>query len=118
MKGNHSFNIYIESPFINFEDYSNNIKNLKKLGHKITNKRYSYKNQNELVIQSINNSDLIIIDATKFVNFCLEEWMYYKVAVELNKEVWIISNQSLNQSLNQSKCFKDWFEVYSELHPV
>ena len=114
MKVNNSLNIYIESPFIKLEDYSNNIKILKKLGHKITNKPYSYKNQNELVLQSINNSDLIIIDATNFVEFCLEEWMYYKVAVESNKEVWVISKQSLKQS----KCFNDWFEVYSELHPV
>ena len=46
--------------------------------------------------------------------FVLKKWIYYSTAIELNKKIWVISKTL--KSIHS--IFKDWTQVYSELHPV
>ena len=107
---NKSLKIFLYSPFINSQEYTI----LEKMGHQVTNHCYLFKTKKETALLEINNADIIIFDATNHPDFCIKKWIYYSTAIELNKEIWVISETL--KSIHS--IFKDWTQVYSELHPV
>ena len=114
---NKSLKIYLYSPFIKTEEYNKNMMILEKMGHKITNEYYLNKTKSEEALLGINNADIIILDATNYPDFCIKKWIYSVIAINLNKEIWVIS-ETLKDSPYITIIFKDWTEVYSELHPI
>jgi hypothetical protein len=90
---------------------------LEKMGHKITNECYLSKTKSETALLGLKNANIIIFDATNYPDFCFKKWIYSGVALELNKEIWVISKTLVKDS-SYMTIFNDWIEVYSELHPV
>ena len=115
---NQSLKIYLQSPFVDVEKYYKNIKILQQLGHTVTNEYFSYITESELALEEIKNSDIILFDITDFPVFCFKNWIYSSVVLELKKEVWVICSETLRDSTGVNSIFKDWTEVYSELHPI
>ena len=87
---------------------------LEEIGDKVIN---SLSIKNEVALEEIKNADVILFNATNFPNFCFKKWIYADEAIKLNKEIWVVS-KTQTPSLYINSIFKNWFEVYSELHPV
>ena len=113
MSNNCSLKIYYQFLEANKENHENII-TLEKLGHKVIN---SMSIKNEVALEEIKNADVILFNATNFPNFCFKKWIYADEAIKLNKEIWVVS-KTQTPSLYINSIFKNWFEVYSELHPV
>ena len=112
---NQSLKLYVNTPFIKPEVFTKNIQALERMGHCVINEwDYTLRSDIKSDLESIKNADVLIFDVTKFPAFCVEKWLYSELVLELNKEVWVISDDPINSCVS----FKDWTALYSELHPI